>query len=163
MTCQEVIERLDAFVDGELHREPVLGVEIARHAAGCPACDTAIRELTALHEAIDRTVRTDVDALDLSGVWSAVESGIARVDARRAWQRRLRSAPMWGAAAMAMAAGALFYLRAAPEPQAPRQIARPNQAIIERLDTVGAFELRRDRKNGTTLIMVSADGEGMSR
>ena len=34
---------------------------------------------------------------------------------------------------------------------------RPNQAVIERIDSEGGrFELRRERKNGTTLIMVSA-------
>jgi hypothetical protein len=35
--------------------------------------------------------------------------------------------------------------------------ARPNQAVIERIDSEGGrFELRRERKNGTMLIMVSA-------
>jgi len=31
--------------------------------------------------------------------------------------------------------------------------------VIERIDSSGHFELRRERKNGTTLIMVSADGD----
>jgi hypothetical protein len=35
--------------------------------------------------------------------------------------------------------------------------ARPNQAVIERINSDGRrFELRRERKLGTTLIMVSA-------
>jgi hypothetical protein len=38
--------------------------------------------------------------------------------------------------------------------------ARPNQAVIERIDSEGSrFAIRRERKNGTTLIMVSATAD----
>jgi hypothetical protein len=38
---------------------------------------------------------------------------------------------------------------------------RPNQTVIDRLDSDSArLELRRERKYGTTLIMVSAEGDG---
>ena len=151
MTCGDVIQVLDAFVDGELPGPMLL--DVARHAAGCPACDHAVRSLESLHEEIERTMRTEADALDLGGVWPAVASAMARDDARRAWRRRARTLPTWGAIA-AMAAGAVFWLRTPPMPV---RIARPNQAVIERLDGTGSrFEIRRERKNGTTLIMVSA-------
>jgi len=47
-----------------------------------------------------------------------------------------------------------------PEPEPARLAAAPrrNQAVIERIDSSGHFELRRDRKYGTTLIMVSDQG-----
>jgi hypothetical protein len=154
MTCGEVTEQLDAFVDGEL--AGLMLVEIARHAAGCAACDTAIRDLTVLHAAVERVVHDDVESLDLSGVWPAVDVEAARIDARRVWTRRVRAMPMWGAA-MAMAAGAVFFLRAEATPPA-RNFARvrPNHAVIERIDTAVPVELKRDRKNGTTAILINA-------
>lgn len=148
-------ERLEAFVDGEL-AGPML-VEIARHAAGCSACDAAIRDLTVLHTAVERAVHDEVESLDLSGVWPAVAGEVARLDTRRVWTRRVRAMPMWGAA-MAMAAGALFFLRAEETPPA-RTVARarPNHAVIERIDTAVPVELRRERKYGTTAILIGAD------
>jgi len=157
MTCADVTELLDAFVDAEL--PPPMLLAVARHAAACPSCDTEVRQLSALHEAIDRTGRAAAETLDLSRVWPAVEARIDRVEARRGFAQRLRSAPVWGAA-LAMAAGALFWMRGT-EPDSGHVVARaaaarPNHAVIERIDSNGPFELRRDRKSGTTLIMVSA-------
>lgn len=164
MTCGDVTDLLDAFVDAEL--PPPMLVAVARHAAGCGACDTQMRELAVLHETLERRGRGAIEAVDLSGVWPSVEAGLDRIDARRAWGRRLRSAPMWGAVA-AMAAGALVWMRGGvPEPaHLAARPARPNHAVIERIDSIdGArFELRRDRKYGTTLIMVSADDVGVGR
>src|SRR5262245_39265891 len=156
MTCADVTELLDAFVDAEL--PPPMLLAVARHAAACTPCDTEVRQLAALHEVVDQASRAAAERVDLSGVWPAVEGRIERIDTRRAFGRRLRSAPMWGAA-LAMAAGALFWLRGT-EPETARSVARtatrPNHAVIERIDSNGPFELRRDRKSGTTLIMVSA-------
>lgn len=157
MTCDQVERQLDAFMDAELPGPTLLA--IARHAGACPTCEDAVRELAALHEAVDSTVRTDGERLDLSGVWPAVAARVARVDARRAWTRRARTAPLWGGA-VAAAAAALFWLQSVP-PQTTRVAtpARPNSAVIERLDSDAVrFELRRERKLGTTLIMVSAPG-----
>jgi anti-sigma factor RsiW len=155
MTCGDVTQLLEAFVDGELPGAMLL--EVARHAASCPPCDAAVRSLEAVRGAVERTVREAADRLDLGPVWPAVAAATAREDTRRAWRRRLRALPAWGAAA-AMAASAVLWFRApatVPGPATARP-ARPNQAVIERLDTAGGrFEIRRERKNGTTLIMVS--------
>jgi anti-sigma factor RsiW len=158
MTCNEVSEQIGAFLDAELPGPQLLN--IARHAGTCSVCDDAIRSLTALREAIERSTRTALDGLDLTRVWPAVELSALREDRRRAWRRRLRTAPAWGVAA-AMAAGALLWLRTGtPEQTRVAARPRPNQAVIERLDTAGHFELRRERKNGTTLIMVSDTDDG---
>jgi len=157
MTCGEVEALLDAFVDAELPAPMLLAV--ARHAGGCTACDAAVRELTALHEAIERSVAAEAEALDLSRVWPAVSQGIERHDVRVEWRRRLRTVPAWGVA-LAVAASAVLWVRSpGPEPQRVAARPRPNQTVIERIDSSGHFELRRERKNGTTLIMVSADGD----
>jgi anti-sigma factor RsiW len=167
MTCAEVSELLDAFVDGELPATMLL--DVARHASGCDACERAVRDLSALQQVVGRATAAAADALDLSAVWPAVASGIARENARRAWNRRLRAAPLW-AATVALAAGLALWLRApAATPVRVASQPRPNHAIIDRLNTEGArlVALRRERKNGTTLIMVSADGgngsDGVSR
>jgi hypothetical protein len=157
LTCEDASPLLDAFVDTELEG-PAL-IDVARHAATCPSCDAALRDLMSLRDAIGHHGRADAETLDLSGLWPALEPRLDAADARRAWRRRLRSAPLWGG--LALAASLLLYL-SGPTQQAPTQTAaraRPNQAVIERIDTAGRFALRRERKNGTTLIMVSANGE----
>ncbi len=162
MTCADVTELLDAFLDAELPGPMLL--TIARHAGACTSCDATIRDLTALHDVVERTARAAGEALDLSGVWLAAEARMTDEDAARVWRRRLRAAPAWAAVGMAMAAGAVLWLRTgASEPTRLAGRPRPNQAVIERLDTSSHFELRRERKNGTTLIMVSAEDAGTPR
>jgi len=157
MTCGEVEALLDAFVDAELPAAMLLAV--ARHAGACTACDAVVRELTTLREVVERSVAAEAEALDLSRVWPAVSQGIERHDARVEWRRRLRTVPAWGVA-LAVAASAVLWVRSpGPEPQRVAARPRPNQTVIERIDSSGHFELRRERKNGTTLIMVSADGD----
>jgi anti-sigma factor RsiW len=157
MTCEEAAPLLDAFVDAELDGQAL--IDVARHAAGCSSCDATLRELLALHEVIGRRGRDAAAALDLSGLWPALEPELERADARRAWRRRVRSAPVWGG--LALAASALFMLSGPSErPATTVARARPNQAVIERIDSEGSrFAIRRERKNGTMLIMVSADGD----
>ena len=157
MTCADVAQLLDSFVDAELPAPMLLAV--ARHAAGCPACDATMRDLTALHEAVERVGTEGGASLDLSRLWPALERAADRIDARRGWMRRLRTAPVWGVA-LAAAASAVFWLTATPEPtRVAQRPVRPNQAVIERLDSEGAHvQVRRERKTGTMFINVSADG-----
>jgi anti-sigma factor RsiW len=163
LTCSQVDELLDPFLDAELPAPMLLAV--ARHAGGCSGCDAEIRERSAVHDAIEQTLGAAVDGLDLSGVWPAVAADVARIDRRRARVTRLRSAPVWGAVGFAIAASAVFWLRGpAPGPTLePVRVAtvahaRPNHAVIDRLASEGArVALRSERKNGTTLIMVSSD------
>jgi len=161
MTCEEAAPLLDAFVDAELEG-PTL-IDVARHAASCKACDDTLQELIALHETLGRHGLADADSVDLSRLWNSLQPQLAQADARRAWRRRLRFTPAW-AGALAVAASALFFLSpqtATPPPPAAR-LVRPDQAVIERIDSEGGrFELRRDRKIGTTLIMVSATGDDL--
>jgi anti-sigma factor RsiW len=163
MTCEEAAPLLDAFVDAEL--EGTALIDVARHAASCGSCDTSLQELISLHETLGRHGRADADSVDLSGLWTALEPQLKRVDARRAWRRRLRSSsPLWGG--LAIAASALLFL-SGPQTEPGKSkvteiVRRPNQAVIERIDSEGGrFELRRERKNGTTLIMVSATGDDL--
>jgi anti-sigma factor RsiW len=164
MTCTQVAELVDAFVDAELPAPMLL--EVARHAGGCASCEGKMSELAALHQAIERAVNLEVAGLPLSQVWPAVAQRIEGSEAQRRWQRRLGAlrAPLWGAAAMALAAGTVLWLRT-PEPHPARTPTRlatrylPNQTYIDRLDTSGArLGVRREPKAGTTIIWVSAEG-----
>src|SRR5207248_3016347 len=94
MTCADVADLLDRFVDAELPAPMLLAV--ARHAGACPACDTAARELTGLRELLGGSFQADAERLDVSGVWPAVARAVDRIDTRRTWVRRMRLAPVWG-------------------------------------------------------------------
>jgi len=159
MTCVEAERLLDSFVDAELPGPMLL--EVARHAGSCPTCDRAVREMTALRGSLEQMVHAELEGLDLSGVWPAVEQRIGRSARRGAWRRLPRQLPMWGAAVAAVAAGALLWFRTPPPEPVRVTHVRPNQAVIERLVSSGGARvgIMKDRKYGTTLIMVSAPGE----
>src|SRR5262245_61791421 len=114
MTCVDVDQLLDAFVDSEL--PPPMLLEVARHAAACGTCEAAIRRLETLRRTLADSVLGDVAALDLSGVWPRVAAEVQRTRARRSWQRRVRSLPAWGVV-LAAAASAVFWLRVPAQEQ----------------------------------------------
>ena len=156
MTCGDVETLLDAFLDSEL--PPPMLVAVARHAAGCGACDQTVRSLTTLREALAETVRRDAEAVDLSGLWSRVEAAIDSTQRRRRWTERMRGAPMW-AAGLAMAAAltlVVLNVRQTATTGAGVRVARvpPNHAYIDRLAGRDVL-LRREAKSGTTLIWVN--------
>ena len=181
MTCPDVEQFLDAFVDTELPAPQLL--DVARHAAGCTACDMAIRDLAALRQSVAALVEREACALDLSGVWPAVEAAInppVRRSARIvALQRAVPAAPVW-AAIMAIAASVFVWL-SGPSTELAAQVAtqvastggpvasapaaRPasapiramrssNHADIDRLAGKD-IAVRREPKSGTTIIWVN--------
>jgi anti-sigma factor RsiW len=165
MTCADLEQHLDRFLDTEL--PPPMLLEIARHAAACPSCEETVRQMTSLHDAVARVAREEAAGLDLSGIWPGVATRIERMSARRAWARRLRSAPVW-AATLAAAASLALWVRA-PEPpaqiaSAPRVVRAatrmsPNMAYIDRLAGKG-LSVRREPKAGTTIIWVNYNTPG---
>src|SRR5262249_21831972 len=94
MTCADVADLLDRFAAAELPAPMLLAA--ARHAGACPACETAVRELTGLREAVERTVEADVERLELGRVWPAVAHAADRVGARRGGGGRGPVAAGWG-------------------------------------------------------------------
>jgi anti-sigma factor RsiW len=181
MNCSDVEQLLDGFVDTELPAAQLL--DVARHAAGCTACDMAIRDLAALRQSVAALVEGEARALDLSSVWPAVEAAItlpaprsARVLALR---RAVPAAPLWGAI-MALAASVFVWL-SGPSTELATQVAtqvasadrrpavapptrpatapvRPmrfsNGADIDRLAGKD-IAVRREPKSGTTIIWVN--------
>ena len=169
MTCQDVAQLLDGFVDTELSPSELL--DVARHAAICANCDGTIRELTGLRESVAWLVEGEGRTLDLSGVWPAVAATIPRSTRRRHRGSIVpRQLPVWGAV-MALAASVLLWLGTAGQPpsHAPKQIASveqsatraraANHAVIDRL-TGKDIAVRREPKSGTTVIWVNHTVEG---
>ncbi len=180
MTCADVDQLLDAFVDTELPPPQIL--DVARHAATCTACDLAIRDIAALRQSVAELVEREGQAIDLSGVWPAVEVALrgpapraARVVALR---RSIPAAPFWGAL-MAIAASVFVWVSgpsnelatqvatqmassgspaatamARPAPTPVRAVRYSNHADIDRLAGKD-IAVRREPKSGTTIIWVN--------
>jgi len=172
MSCSESEKVLGAFVDSELSPERLF--EVARHAGQCDRCSAAVSELLAGRQAVADAIDALVSRLDLSATWPGLEAAIERTDAEVAWRRRARSvrrrlsrtAPVWGSLA-ALAAGAIFFLRAPaslpvatvasdPWPSAVRVASKPlpNHIYIDRLAGKD-IALRREPKTGPTVIWVN--------
>jgi len=101
MTCHELDERLDAWVDGELPAEAAVQVEA--HLASCPLCqerERRLRQLLAHAAALPRSVAPQRD------LWP----GIARhVERERSWRW---ASVGWSPAVLAAAATVLIGLAA---------------------------------------------------
>jgi anti-sigma factor RsiW len=155
MTCGDVETLLDAFLDSEL--PPPMLVSVARHAAGCAACDDSIRSMTQMRERLADAIRVDAAALDLSALWPRIEAAVDATERRRRWSERVRGTPVW-IAGLAAAAAALLMVRSLQQspPTAGVRVARfpPNHAYIDRLAGRDVL-LRREAKSGTTVIWVN--------
>ena len=186
LTCRDVEELVDAFVDTELPSHALL--DVAAHGQQCSKCQAQIQSLTVLGHMVGVTVRDDAATLDLSGVWAAVERRIDRridgaaqppqpvalVPATR-WPQLFRgpALPAWGTVAM-IAASAVLYLRpttqmvrpvadgTAPRPTVALARAAMNHALVDRIKVGkgGIADVRRIPKDGTTAIWVNYSPDG---
>lgn len=166
MTCADVEPLLDPFVDAELPTTALLAV--ARHAGLCRACDAAIRQRTALREALVAAIDERLAGFAMDRVWP----GVARLLERERARRRVPARRWYGVAAwsapLALAAGLLLAVglrrdRPAPEPvvaarpQVPmvaRSAELRNRAAFDRL-WGRAIEVKREPKAGTTVVWVN--------
>jgi predicted anti-sigma-YlaC factor YlaD len=111
MTCREMDDRLDEWVDGTLSDAERRDVEV--HLATCPACrreEERLRELLTHAAALPRSVAPPRD------LWPGIADRIGR---RRdwAWPRLTAWTPALAAAALVVVAlGAMFFGRPAPAP-----------------------------------------------
>ena len=109
MTCQELDERLDEWVDGAL--PAAAAAEVESHLAACPLCkqrEQRLRQLLAHAAALPRAVAPERD------LWPAIAR---RVERERAWSWRLGGwSPVGLAAAATVAIGlaAVFWGGQAP-------------------------------------------------
>jgi hypothetical protein len=93
MTCQELDERLDDWVDGELG--PAAAAEIESHLASCPLCqerERRLRQVLAHAASLPRSVAPPRD------LWPAIAR---RVERERSWAWASGSWSPWALAAAA--------------------------------------------------------------
>ena len=98
MTCEELRDRLDDWVDGALPTPQAREVEA--HLAVCPSCrrdESELRQLLAHAAALPRSVAPSRD------LWPAIAG---RIERERAWPWRLA----WGPVALAAAAALVIAL-----------------------------------------------------
>jgi predicted anti-sigma-YlaC factor YlaD len=109
MTCHELDERLDEWVDGEL--PAAAATEVEAHLASCPLCrgrEQRLRQLLAHAAALPRSVAPERD------LWPAIAR---RVERERAWSwRSVGWSPVVLAAAATVAIGlaAVFWSGQSP-------------------------------------------------
>ena len=84
--CEDFARGFDGFLDGEMDSQAMRAM--ALHASRCPTCGGDVERAETLQGALVRSVETELDRLDTSGLWSAIE---ARLEPPRgALSERLR-------------------------------------------------------------------------
>ena len=167
MTCREATTLLPLFVDGEL--DPRQMRALALHSSRCASCETELRAVERLQEAVNDLITTRVDALDLSSFWSSIEPRLGRLrvprtERFRLWWEERREA--WAVRIPALAAAAVIAAIAfglwwrqpqlSTQPGAPVVAAVDNAAMIDSLDTdMDSVAVFSDPETRTTVLWVS--------
>jgi anti-sigma factor RsiW len=161
--CADVEIRLDAFVDSELSAAEQ--VDVARHLAGCDACNAAVDRMLTVRDGLVAMTRSAMSTVSLASVVPAVMHRTAHQPvAWRARRRVVGSARAW-ATGFAIAAGVVLAFQGlipttvAPPVRVANRMSRP--AVIERV--VGNVDVRHDRKNGAPMILVNYSGSDVAR
>lgn len=161
--CKDFEKRLDLFLDGEIDGRTMR--ELALHVARCPSCESGLREVERLQDAVAETVRDGVDHIDVAALWHSVEG---RLDARplpvlARLRERWGVQPAFEMPAMALAAAAAVVLVVAGAiwtrgalPVAETQVTASNKADIGRLSSsASSVAVWTEPRNQTTAIWVS--------
>ena len=158
MTCEQTIERLDDYLDGELGEAEFQEVEL--HLAGCAACreeERGLRAVVALAAALPRRQEPSRD------LWPEIADEIAR--GRRFTLLRTaatRSAWYW-TAGLAAAAAVVAVLWMAPRgtPEGPA-VAGPSPGAVAQPAAYGGgitglAQAERDYERATAELMAALD------
>jgi predicted anti-sigma-YlaC factor YlaD len=131
MTCQELEERLDEWLDGEL--DPRAAAEVEGHLAGCALCqarERRLRQLLAHAASLPRAVAPPRD------LWPEIARRIAH---ERAWSWRAGGPQPWAlAAAATVLIGLVAVLWIARAPSAVRSVELPAASPEARLAALPA-------------------------
>jgi anti-sigma factor RsiW len=118
MTCRELDERLDDWVDGALAAAEARAVE--EHLAGCELCrerERQLRRLLAHAAALPRSVAPPRD------LWPGIAE---RIERGRSWSALLASWQPFALAAAALVVGLAAFLWSGSGPTAVRTVAMPS-------------------------------------
>jgi anti-sigma factor RsiW len=169
MNCREARALLPLFLDGELDGRQLRNV--ALHSTRCTACEQELQQLERLQDLVVGYVNAQTETVDLSGVWSAVETRIADVPVP--WWNRVRAwwdaremgwwpAPAAAAFATAALAAVLFWPGAGTEKSA-EQVAQnapivDNSAILDEVEShVDSVAVLSEPDTHTMVLWISDD------
>jgi anti-sigma factor RsiW len=157
---------LPLFLDGELKARQMRAV--ALHSTRCTECETELRQLERLQEAVAAHIASEVEEVDLSRVWTGVAPRLKTV--RTPWYRHWREAwdgsdRRWRvrlpvlAAAAAAAALALVLWRGSPSGTPPTDTAAvDNSAILDSVQSnVESVALLREPETNTMVLWITDD------
>jgi anti-sigma factor RsiW len=179
MTCRETRPLLPLFFDGELEARQMRAV--ALHSTRCPDCETELRYLEHLQDAVASHISTLVDDIDLGQVWAGVAprlgSPVPSLGRRlRAWwEEREGGWMVRGPAFAGVAAALLLTLVLWPRDEAPSGSAAlgargvetasrdtvDNSAVLDSVQSsVDSVALVTDAETNTTLLWIMDEGGG---
>lgn len=138
-TCLDFARRFDGFLDGELDAHSMRAM--ALHASHCSSCGADLEHAETVQSLISQAVDIEVEGLDASRLWAAVEgataaprpAGRGRLGTAFDWPRRVGPVPalaLGGALAALLAA----LLWSGSTPVEPVEVAN-NHARIERIES----------------------------
>jgi hypothetical protein len=169
MTCREASNLLPLFFDGELDARQMRAV--ALHSSRCGGCEGELRNLERLQELVSEKITTDLEEIDFTTLWPAVERQLGPI--RTPWWPRLRAwwidgdhqwlvrLPVFAAAAAIAVLALLIFTRAqqpTTQPDAPQVAAVDNAASIESVDADSdSVAVLSDPQTRTTVLWVSED------
>jgi|SRR5262245_3645923 len=167
MSCRETRPLLPLFFDGELEARQMRAV--ALHSTRCTACESELRQLERLQEAVASHVTAMVDEVDLGAIWAGIAP---RLDARApTFVQRLRAwwderefgwavrAPVFAAAGLALAVGVGMWMQREDAHRKPELASRvDNSAVLDSVQSsADSVALVTDAETNTTLLWVMDD------
>jgi anti-sigma factor RsiW len=168
MTCRETRPLLPLFFDGELEARQMRTV--ALHSTRCVECESELRQLERLQEALTSHVTALADEVDLSQVWAGVAPRLMprRSSLAQRWRAWWEEHPVsWAARGPAFAAiGVAALLALAIWQMQGTEIAKDiaridNSAVLDSVQSsVDSVALVTDAETNTTLLWIMDDAGG---
>ena len=143
MNCNDFEANIDRYLDGVLEPEPRRWA--MEHAGGCTTCDALVARYRQASTLLATAVAQRAAAVDVSGLWEAIDAAVGEIAIPRLEPRRRPTSPTWperlrgwfvdrpplmlGAAAAAAIAVALFF-GGSDTGGAPQRIARAKSKAV---------------------------------
>jgi anti-sigma factor RsiW len=167
VNCRETLPLLSLFVDGELDSRQMR--EVALHSTRCAACEQELRGIERVQDMVVECVNSAVDDMGVVDIWPSIAARIETV--RQPWTARMRDwwesgetrwllrAPLYAAAAAALA---LLAVRWLPDAGAKQQTARVSVDNSVIFDSVGSdapsLALLNEPETNTMVLWVTDEG-----
>src|SRR5689334_10066773 len=161
--CENRIEAIERWVDGELNRAEA--ESLRAHVAACAECGETRRRLEQIQKTLHGALLAEAQKIELLSFWRAVQ---VRINEKQPWHREVLDwlhsiFPASRAAWAVPAVIALLLAAVSLESYLPfwRSSARNSFATVESIDAYGRnVALLREYDTKTTVIWLYQDQEG---